>query len=476
MDPSISPFAPRANYPENNHSNQFAGAYQTGVTQPGKTRPGAPQYAEFDTSKNRGGEDSLPEMPSWENAATKKVMVQEEEVEMKNLRKSPAPEQQLGAMNNIQSGRSSPMSHHERNPYDQQQGNQSPYLGGNQQPSHYSPINNNGYGYNSNTPSNGYGVSQSYANSTPAVAAVGSGRHTPVNGYGASQSYSNHTPAAEVDGSGRHTPVHGYGANQPYANHTQAVEVDGSGRNTPVNGYGVNGYGANRSYANHTQELAAVGSGRSTPVNGYGVNQPYANHTPAVATVDSGRDAPVELQGSDSYVSMPSPAIKPAQTTYYEAPGDSVHSPSFPPHNDNSSHDNYRRATPGPAYGTDPYARQSPAPGPRQTPGPHQDAYGYGQSARLSPAPTNDYAYNQARRTPGPMNDFDRAFSPAPDRQYGAASPRPLARPAPHRIYDNEPPQAPISNNAGFDFNSGYARPGQSPTTEAYPGYKAYQP
>ncbi|OIW34937.1 hypothetical protein CONLIGDRAFT_31965 [Coniochaeta ligniaria NRRL 30616] len=61
--------------------------------------PLPPQYAEFDVSKKRasaagGHEDALPVMPTWESAGSKKVLVEEEEVEMDQLKK---PEASNGA-------------------------------------------------------------------------------------------------------------------------------------------------------------------------------------------------------------------------------------------------------------------------------------------------------------------------------------------------------------------------------------------
>jgi hypothetical protein len=49
-------------------------------------KPEPPQYAEFDMSK-KGGVDDLPAMPSWEGANSKKVLLEEEEVELEQLKK-----------------------------------------------------------------------------------------------------------------------------------------------------------------------------------------------------------------------------------------------------------------------------------------------------------------------------------------------------------------------------------------------------
>ncbi|PFH55515.1 hypothetical protein XA68_18129 [Ophiocordyceps unilateralis] len=45
-----------------------------------------PQYAQFDMPR-KGGEDALPEMPSWESGSSKRVMVENDEVEMNQLNK-----------------------------------------------------------------------------------------------------------------------------------------------------------------------------------------------------------------------------------------------------------------------------------------------------------------------------------------------------------------------------------------------------
>ncbi|RCI15548.1 hypothetical protein L249_3613 [Ophiocordyceps polyrhachis-furcata BCC 54312] len=55
-------------------------------TQPPMLASGAfpPQYAQFDVPR-KGGADALPEMPSWESGNSKKVMVEDDEVEMNQL-------------------------------------------------------------------------------------------------------------------------------------------------------------------------------------------------------------------------------------------------------------------------------------------------------------------------------------------------------------------------------------------------------
>jgi hypothetical protein len=68
---------------------------QGGGSQSNSSQPQYAQFAEFDVKRSGGGggggEDSLPAMPSWDDANSKKIMV-EEEVEMEPLKKpEPSP-------------------------------------------------------------------------------------------------------------------------------------------------------------------------------------------------------------------------------------------------------------------------------------------------------------------------------------------------------------------------------------------------
>ncbi|KAH7162845.1 hypothetical protein B0J13DRAFT_615457 [Dactylonectria estremocensis] len=350
-----------------------------------------PQYAEFETSNKRGDEDSLPEMPSWQGAGSKKVAL-DDDVEMDQLKKSPVPDQKSTFMNN---GTPSVMPQG-RSPYgQQQQGNHSGYFNQNgPSPDPYSPIDK-GYGYNSN-PGDGYGHDQSYA-------AVGMGAQA-QNAYG----------QAPID--------QGYGQSH-------------------------NDYGNHDGYSNAAQ--------------GYGMR-----HSPAP------RGTPAPQNDYDGYGAQVPHSRSPVhQNTYDEH---NQHARRTPAPQDDYGYGQAARRTPAPQdnYGYDQHARRTPAP---------QGDYGYDQSARRTPAPRGDNGYGQsAQRTPAPQDEVgygqhaaynnQGTHSPAPEAHYGP-------RPVPQRQYaQQDPPQSPINNNSGFDFNSGYARPQQSPTKESYPGYKAYQP
>ncbi|KAF1991605.1 hypothetical protein K402DRAFT_459584 [Aulographum hederae CBS 113979] len=60
------------------YQSPIAPKYQSPVQQP-------PQFATFDASSGKKNEDALPAMPSWDNAASSKVEVEDEAVEMNHL-------------------------------------------------------------------------------------------------------------------------------------------------------------------------------------------------------------------------------------------------------------------------------------------------------------------------------------------------------------------------------------------------------
>ncbi|KAF4984684.1 hypothetical protein FDECE_17040 [Fusarium decemcellulare] len=208
-------------------------------------------------------------------------------------------------------------------------------------------------------------------------------------------------------------------------------------------GYGYNaaaagGYGADQAYG------AAMGPGQHSHaqnLNGYGQDHGY-DQTQGYGQTAAPQNDYANYGG---YRGAPSPA--PQGYGMRQAPGP--------------------RRTPAPQDDFDNYGQL-----PRRSPAPQND-YGFAQPARHSPAPQNDYGYNQpSRHSPAPQNDYgynQRNFTPAPEAHYGP-------RPVPQRQYNQEPPQSPINNNSGFDFNSGYARPQPSPTQDSYPGFKPYQP
>ncbi|POR36150.1 Uncharacterized protein TPAR_03652 [Tolypocladium paradoxum] len=405
-----------------------------------------PQYAEFDTSK-KGGEDALPHMPSWEGAGSKKVMV-EEEVEMDHLKKSPTSNPAQPPLATPSIGPTSPMGKEPHSPYG---------------PARASP---NGYMPNQSQQSLGHGR-LSPGQSQQSLGAYAS-RDQPghnnydanreSNGFGLDQPYDD--PAAMVLGPHeQHPPTQNYmnnGQNQPYA--PPVIAGMGQGRQSP--GPGRNGYGQNHL-----------------------MDQTYAEMPPG--PIQPGHRDQQSPQGASNGYGMSRQATGDNMPEGYgmrQGTGDSV----APMGN-------------RPPFGMDPRMRNSP--GPRRTPGPRGDNP-FGPSPGASPAP-REPGYGQPGYGP-PRDHVNRTYSPAPERRFSPAperqhSPAPGPRRSPeHRpppltrplqnlaAFAQSPPQSPITNNSGFDFTSGYSRPTntdgrpgepkQSPTKEAYPGYKPYQP
>ncbi len=101
MQPPMNPHFPAAVPTMTPAHTGFSSGVTTGVTPATSHYADTPQYAEFDVSKPKGGEDALPAMPSWESAGKKKIMLEEEDaVELDQLKKPEASGQnaQNGAL------------------------------------------------------------------------------------------------------------------------------------------------------------------------------------------------------------------------------------------------------------------------------------------------------------------------------------------------------------------------------------------
>ena len=311
---------------------------------------GPPQYAEFESGK-KGGEDALPQMPSWEGAASKKVELEEESHEMNNL-KSPAnrTEPTVPMMTGVSPGPSSPMPRENlrgNSPYGPPGGSEAgsmrggpiprgtpvggpmggPPMGNPHDP--YGPQNPGFDSYNNQGP-DGYGLDQAYNMPPPAgmpMAAGGgmSGRNSPAPTY-------------------RTNPQNGPGPmNQGFA------EMPGVPPNTR-DPYGP-GPGS--------PSMAPVAAGAMVGAAGYGMRRQ-----------NTGEDPYGPPRSGSPYGMRP------------------------PNRGGNNS--------PAP-YGMDPSMRGSPAPpGARRTPAPLGDPYN--RSARGSPAP-NSPAFGHSPYGPGPGPD-----------------------------------------------------------------------
>ena len=414
-------------------------------------KPEPPQYAEFDTGKKDA--DSLPAMPSWEGAGSKKVLVEEETVEMEPLKK---PETnttaQLAPGIAARSGTTSPEA---RSPYGApmagQNGPNGYMVANNTTPNPYAQngqaydtYNDAGYGQ----PMNNY-ADQGYG----AAGAVGYAQQTQR------QDYNNGTYQTGQMGQG-YQQDQGYAQGQGYPQSRTPRPYDDMARRGTPGPYG--------------------GGAGPSPVNGDAYGAPPRMGSPAQAAF-----------GYDDAGGRPSPAPN-AAYGYGDA----------------------RRPSPGPnaAFG---YGQRPTTPGQRSiTPGnPNQrqgPGGGYGPrpppTRTFSPAPQNQQyprgpqrAYtgdsNQSQPFPGPPRrqytaDSNQQYgAPPPQRDYSSESTRPFAQqPSPPIMQqDYSEPSTPtrIMNNAGFDFTSGNSRPTSPPEQlpsvpagggTAYPGYRPYKP
>lgn len=416
-----------------------------------------PQYASFDVSKGAmEGEDSLPAMPTWGDAESKKVgVVVEEEVELQQLK--PEATGQTASLMNGMSPAATPGT---RTPV---QGGMSPYM-------------------------------------PPSSQAASSGFLTAHNTGGAPGAYNN------MPGQGYDQMGNGFGQSTTSFHTEQSWGVTGGamgqeyGQGHPQAGFGQQGYTqepTDMQYGNGSQH--GYGDYGAAGAMGQGYGRPPA---PARSMTGGSRGSPVAQQGQfsqdrqfDSRIA-PARTYSPAPQQQGQFPGDypgtpqRTFSPAPPPRNFSPAPGGSPRTySPGPGAGP-----RGPPGGPRGPPGP-------GRS--FSPAPQRQWSADAvgARRSPGPgpgprgapyrqySTDSAQTAPAAPMRQY-SESPRPMGngagRPPPLRknTGGSSMQQGPRSPNfsrptRSNTFDSGYENPGAGDQQEqmgAYPGYKPYQP
>ena len=339
-------------------------------------RPGAvghaasepPQYAEFDVSR-KGGEDSLPAMPSWQEAASKKVLV-EDAHEMEPLRKPEAAAAgstdammaggaaaggvaAAGALSAGHSIHNSPAVSPGRSPYGQPSQASNGYISpGQQQQSPYG-AGNDGYNYGNNS---SLGVDQ-YGG---AAGAMGPGRHSPGrhspqqeyrdynNGYAQQDGYGSRSHSPHVYGAqgGYEPQSHGYGARRPSPprNNTYGSEQQMRRSPVPPQDYGYDqqqysqdqgGYGyagSNQQYGQQQQRQYSGDARRQQPQQ----QQQYSDDGYAAGLqnnagfdFNSGFSRPQQLgspgsNANSSYGRRPSP---PRQQPSAEQPGYQAYRP-----------------------------------------------------------------------------------------------------------------------------------------------------
>ncbi|KAJ2988933.1 hypothetical protein NUW58_g3719 [Xylaria curta] len=143
-------------------------------------KPSVPQYAEFDTG-NKKDADALPAMPSWEEASSKKVLIEGDSVEMAPLKKPDAIQSSLNMNSANMSATTSPRA---VSPYGPPAGpgNTNAYMTAGHNNSAYG-ISQQGYNqYDSQPPDQPYSSGGMNNVVGGAVAGV-MGRHTPQQDY-----------------------------------------------------------------------------------------------------------------------------------------------------------------------------------------------------------------------------------------------------------------------------------------------------
>ncbi|KAK8095483.1 hypothetical protein PG999_013505 [Apiospora kogelbergensis] len=380
-----------------------------------------PQYAEFDMGK-KGGGDELPQMPSWDGASSKKVLIEEDAVELEPMKK---PDTMQNASLMAAGGVSRGVSPNGVSPA----GGNSPYG----PPSQAGP---NGYMGAARPENNMYGMN---GNASGQVYNDGfnNGSYGQVSRENMNQGYRNQPYS---DPSGGQGYDQGYG--MPAAGAVAVASAMGQGYNNN-GGYGHEqmNQGMNQGYPQSRTPRPYDDYSRSiTPSNAaYGNAPPPRGPTP---------------QGNGPYGGSPNRMRTPAPQ---QQGGDGYNDP--------------RGYNQGGYGGPDPRMRASPAPQQQQQSGYGQNG-GYGGYGARSQTP-NGYG-RQPQQQPGPRRQNTYDVTPQ------------TARAPPQRSYtDVPPPVSPIQNAGGFDFSSGYSRSDDSASPQppqaanggkAYPGYRTYKP
>lgn len=461
-----------------------------------------PQYAEFETGR-KGPEDALPQMPGWDTANSKKVLIEEDDaVEMNALKpktnEHPNDPRMAGAS---AAGAVSPVSIHEqRHGYNRTpQGEMNQYnavgagnrMHDNRTVSPFAPNDRQGpfgqpgQGYGSNRLSDGYGLDQPYDNHAaalpaPTIPLVAAGTLLGQQQHDASHQYNQGYAEMPIEpGQAQATPHSGYsempsepravGAELPGSVSAQSFEMSAE----PL-GYGQKSHQS----PNEPIIMEMPTSDHVAPVELDGGMAPItpATATPTAARGNSQSPPNPQMQRRPTGDNVPDGYGMRHQGTGESNAGQYGNRP--PPQGNPGRPDAMRRqgtgdsSNPGGApYGMDPRMRNSPgprspggmSPGPRNSPGPGQRrGPGPGPGGRpdqYQPSPLNTPGpYGDGYSRPPPRDGGNRTYSPAPQMR----SPQhtvPLAQPTPRGPDIAPPPTSPITNNAGFDFSSGYSRP-----------------
>lgn len=420
---------------------------------PTSKSPNPPQYAQFasfDVSKKGDGEDSLPAMPTWGDAENKKVEVEAEAMELKDLKK---PEAIAGQTAPLMNGMSPAATPGPRTPVN---GGASPYG----PPS--SQATANGY------PGSAAGVPGTipYGNNMP-----GQGYHQAQSAYGRSTTSFNTEQSWGVTGSGYNQNAYAQDPSQ----------MSGYDDQTGYNQYGVNGSmqsGVNQQYGMGPTRSMTGGStpsmragppvrsmtGGSTasmrapppsyPDRSHGSPAPQQDFAqdrqfdPRIAPQRTYSPAPIQQQGQLSNAPPRTFSPAPLQGTFPPGPQGQQGPPrSFSPAPQ-------RSFSPGPQGQQGPPRSFSPAPQQRSSPAQQQRQWSADTAPGRGPPgrglPFRQYSTDSAQTAPNPQRQYSEdSYSQrqpvqraAPQRQYtadippGPKSPN-FSRPTRSNTYDN---------------------------------------
>ncbi|PHH68855.1 hypothetical protein CDD82_225 [Ophiocordyceps australis] len=221
----------------------------------------------------------------------------------------------------------------------------------------------------------------------------------------------------------------------------------------------------------------AMSPGRPSPDYNHHNYGPYGPSSPQEYDNLSSAYGYAPQQSYGNFNDMSNSAQDPYSRPYAQPSRPPAEMPSEALYSRGRAPDEYGTAWQGPDSPTGTYGQLS-----------HDAAY----PSRHAALPDHDMRFESPRAAPTPHGQSrydDTGYASSRDHlrdAYSSASAR-----APEAVWQNNapyaqsPPESPITNNAGFDFTSGYARPPTrqgasnesqwSPPSQAYPGYKPYQ-
>jgi len=427
------------------------------------SKPEPPQYAQFEVGKSglavtpALSEDALPPMPSWDSAAKKHVMTEEEKnaVELGEL--DPATGQKVplmaGAVSPAIGGPPSPA--HDPSPYGSRPGQGvggNGYMGGGDPYGPPRPFNNGYRGPGSPGPgyrgpgSPGPGGFRNGPSPAPGRRGMGPGGR----GYG--------PPSMAMDGASRGFPQ---SPEDQYANDGFGGPGAGFGRAQPQrqgsnDTYGSRPYPQQRQYTDDS----------SRPMN---AGRQYSDRP---SPSDNFQRGPSRGPGGPPNRGMPPPQNngfdeQPYPSDNFQPPRGPSRGPGpnrmGPPQRNNSNFDDLPITQP---YTADAFQSRGPSQGPPIGPPPQQNF--------VAELPSDNF--QPSRRSPPQHSNTDFQEQPYHSNDFNSTTNR-MASP-------------PLENNAGFDFSGGAGRPQQvsygspaptyatrdpAPEEGSYSGYKPYQ-